>query len=340
MNYFEKYLEIKSKYLLLKEELEGGGKKQDERKQLAREARDRVYDEKKLNPKFITLREEKFVFDTTIDVPCNEMYGIPQTVGTCWFDSTLMAVLTHTKCREIFGPVLNRIVSNKIKPEEPEPGLSLESLLNETRRKHIISQIPPKVLVCPRGKGLITDGGMEQRFLNWIIKSGDIKNIKFSRSEFFRNKKNIIKYDSIRWNKLDCTNYIQTNNPEVVPLLYVDDSSNYFSDTIILDYFDSDNVTLKKKIIYELVSICLSGNRHVISFIKCDDGNWYHYDNENTKDKKKILPLDYVSYSIKNDIGYKQNMLMFNGNYTFLNTEQFVAGNSGIYLLKEEISID
>ena len=62
------------------------------------------------------------------------MYGLPQTVGTCWFDAVLMMILTPTLCRQIFGPALNRIVSNKIKPEEPEPGLSLESLLDEKRK--------------------------------------------------------------------------------------------------------------------------------------------------------------------------------------------------------------
>ena len=83
------------------------------------------------------------------------------------------------------------------------------------------------------------------------MKSADIKHIEFKRNRFIDksivSKKNITNFESIKWNKIICTYHISTNLTDDVPLLYLNDGNNYFSDTVIVDYVERGTNTIKRE---------------------------------------------------------------------------------------------
>lgn len=260
MDYFKKYLKYKKKYMILKSLTQKGSGDHEE-------------------------SEEKY------DV-CKSLLGITQSIGTCWFDSVMMALLIPSNMNKLWAPSLKTL------------GLTWRELVDdhdfEIRKAwlenhgRIFSYFPDRV----------DSGGRQEDLLEYLINR---LNINKGVNLEYNYKGKLIKN-----NIINITHYTEHIIPDDI---IFNTSPDFFA--CLFNSYEFPRMTtmnIKKEIVqngntYLLESILLASYPHAVSYVECK-GRWYFYDNERARVNKKLLQIEY---EIKEGNYYEFNEIISNG---------------------------
>ena len=288
---------------------------------------------KNINPQD-DISEEKLKLQSIPYTRCIDMKGISQTIGTCWFDSTIMALITDFELRQIWGPYLYS-----------KFGYTLNELDIVDNRKQLLSTLSIFAKSFKQGiplKDVLLSAGYSIILLH--INFANNYNKEFKTERILNCWLQDTGEQYIRTSIIDIpfiiidANYIFNILTESTAFHIVSESNSIkikADHDVLLILVQHKNVLPPLELkangyIYNLKSIVLTGFNHAISILKCNN-NWYIYDNENSKRNVNFNQLQYGILNI-NSIDYLYQLENIGPiNMGYLNLNIATEGNTYIY---------
>ena len=332
MDFEKKYIKYKSKYLDL---LNGGSEKVKKQIELEKKAkilkRQNEYKDTFMNPKCLdNIDPKNFKYQSRYalnkylcsnikgkyEVECQNIIGLKQTIGSCYYDSILMALLFDNTLRKywgkylylLYGEPLNKLNNERINCTSKDIDQKFlcrkECILKHDEVGHQL-KARKKKLKKPILSGYEIIDFIDTTFKNYL-EFYNIPGIKEERADktihIHHNcfvsypKKNtnqhwFFKFDKMKFNKnIKLLNLEKMNN--IINLEEIDffclAMHLQISKDIFLPLLETEINGYK----YQLKSIIIGEAGHAVSIVKCNN-EWYYYDNERAKLTNSVFKINY-----------------------------------------------